>query len=343
MGGQVEIGAVGDPLELAPLRTGESEAVLQVDGALGVVGELLLRVLVEPDVPRIDAQIHVPGPAVVDPVLVPLLVGARLAEELHLHLLELAGAEDEVARGDLVAEGLADLADAEGRLLAGRAHDIDEVDEDALSGLGSQVVQAGLVVDGAEIGLEQAGEGPRLGPRARLTGDRIRHVGEIDGLGVQTLARGVLLDELVGTVAPVGVEGLHERVGERAHVPGGHPCLARQDDRGVQTDDVVAGADHVLPPLAFDVLLELDAERAVVPGRAGPAVDLPAGEDETTPLGQVDDALERGGGLCHRCVSWCRRTSAPGRWERRNTVILRVRPPAPRPGGGRVGRGLRDV
>ena len=55
------------------------------------------------------------SPAVVDPVLVPLLVGARLAEELQLHLLELAGAEDEVARRDLVAEGLADLADAEGR------------------------------------------------------------------------------------------------------------------------------------------------------------------------------------------------------------------------------------
>ena len=55
-----------------------------------------------------------------DPVLVPLLVGAGLDEELHLHLLELAGAEDEVARRDLVAERLADLADAERRLLARR-------------------------------------------------------------------------------------------------------------------------------------------------------------------------------------------------------------------------------
>jgi hypothetical protein len=49
---------------------------------------------------------------------VPLLVGARLDEELHLHLLELAGAEDEVAGRDLVAERLADLRDAERRLLA---------------------------------------------------------------------------------------------------------------------------------------------------------------------------------------------------------------------------------
>jgi hypothetical protein len=45
---------------------------------------------------------------------------ARLDEELHLHLLELAGAEDEVARRDLVAERLADLRDAERRLLAAR-------------------------------------------------------------------------------------------------------------------------------------------------------------------------------------------------------------------------------
>ena len=52
------------------------------------------------------------------PVVEPLKVGARLAEELELHLLELAHAEDEVARRDLVAEGLADLADAERQLFA---------------------------------------------------------------------------------------------------------------------------------------------------------------------------------------------------------------------------------
>src|SRR3712207_377783 len=118
--GEVEVGAVGDALELAPLRALEAEAVLDVDGALGVVGELLLGVLVVPQVLRRDAQVGVPAGALVDPVLVPLLVGARLDEELHLHLLELAGAEDEVARRDLVAEGLADLADAERRLLPRR-------------------------------------------------------------------------------------------------------------------------------------------------------------------------------------------------------------------------------
>ena len=53
------------------------------------------------------------------PVVEPLQIGAGLAEELQLHLLELPGTEDEVAGGDFIAEGLADLADAEGQLLAG--------------------------------------------------------------------------------------------------------------------------------------------------------------------------------------------------------------------------------
>src|SRR5690606_16595723 len=118
--------AVGDAFELAPLTAGEVEAVLDVDRALGVVGELLLRVLVEAQVVLGDAEVGVPLEALVDPVLVPLLVGAGLDEELHLHLLELAGPEDEVARRDLVAERLADLADAERDLLARRLLD-DEV------------------------------------------------------------------------------------------------------------------------------------------------------------------------------------------------------------------------
>ena len=65
--------------------------------------------------------------AVILPVLEPLEVGARLAEELQFHLLKLAGTEGEVAGRDLVAEGLADLTNAERNLLAGGALDILEV------------------------------------------------------------------------------------------------------------------------------------------------------------------------------------------------------------------------
>ena len=98
MGGEVKVGAVGDALELAPLRALEAEAVFDVRGALGVVAELVQRVLEEAQVLLADAQARVPGHAFLHPVLVPLLVRAGLDEEFHLHLLELAGAEDEVAR-----------------------------------------------------------------------------------------------------------------------------------------------------------------------------------------------------------------------------------------------------
>src|SRR6185503_17626269 len=122
--------------ELGELAAAELEAVLDVDRTGRVERALLRRVLVETQVVLGEAEPEVPVPALLQPVLVPLLVGAGLDEELHLHLLELAGAEDEVARCDLVAERLAGLRDAERRLAARRGHHVEEVDEDALGGLG---------------------------------------------------------------------------------------------------------------------------------------------------------------------------------------------------------------
>ena len=55
-----------------------------------------------------------------------------MAEELDFHLLELAGAEGEIPRRDLIAEALADLGDAEGNAHAGAVQHVLEVDEDAL-------------------------------------------------------------------------------------------------------------------------------------------------------------------------------------------------------------------
>ena len=62
-----------------------------------------------------------------------------LQKNSQFHLLKLAGTEGEVARGDLVAEGLAYLTNAERQLLAGGALDVLEVDEDALCGLGAEI------------------------------------------------------------------------------------------------------------------------------------------------------------------------------------------------------------
>ena len=56
-----------------------------------------------------------PGFAAIDPFAIDLWPSlfARIYEILDLHLLEFTRAEDEIARCDLVAEGLAYLSDAE--------------------------------------------------------------------------------------------------------------------------------------------------------------------------------------------------------------------------------------
>ena len=84
----------------------------------------------------------------------PFFVRARLHEELQLHLLKFAGAEDEVTGGDFVAERLTYLANTKRRLLTRSAHDVGEVNENTLGGFGTQVVQAGFVIYRAQEGLK---------------------------------------------------------------------------------------------------------------------------------------------------------------------------------------------
>ena len=291
--GQVEVGAVGHPLQLTPGAAREAELVLDVDGAIGVVGQLLLRVLVEAQVVAVDTEVDVPLQPGVDPVLMPLGRGRGFDEELHLHLLELAGAEDEVARGDLVAEALADLADAERRLLARGGHDVGEVDEDALRGLGTQIVQSLLGLDRAQVGLQHHVEVARLGPLTFGAAVRTHDVGHRHRVRVrQALLLGVRLLHVILPVALVAVQAFHQRIVEHLDVAGGHPDLAGQDDRAVQADDVVTAGDDRAPPLPLDVLLQLDTQRAVVPGGFGAAVDLAGLEDESTALGQIRNGVD---------------------------------------------------
>lgn len=292
---QVEVGAVGDAFELGELVATEVEAVLDVGGALRVVGQLLLRVVVPADVLLADAEVAVPVPPLGHPVLLPLLVLARLDEELHLHLLELARAEDEVARRDLVAEGLAHLRDAERGLLARSRLHLGEVGEDALGGLGAQERLRAGVLGRAEVGLQHAGELLGLGELALHTAVGAVDVGKTIGRRAAVLGL-VRLFQVVGALALVAGGALGERVGEGRDVAGGHPHLGGQDHGGVETDDVLTPGDHRLPPLALDVLLELDTERAVVPGSPGAAVDLTARENEATALAQADDGFDLVGG-----------------------------------------------
>ena len=200
-----------------------------------------------------------------------------LDEELHLHLLELAGAEDEVARGDFVAERLADLGDAEREFGARGGEDVVEVDEDALRGFGAQPHLARGVLNGSGERLEHQVEQTRGGEGGAVVGALF----------------GVV--EVVGAVALVAGKALGERVGEVVGVAAGDPDLRVLNDGAVEADDVVALVDHRAPPRFLDVALEFDAERAVVPTGADAPVDFAGGEDEAPPLGERDDAGEVGG------------------------------------------------
>ena len=137
--------------QLAPAK---GEHKLNIGGGVGIVGKFFLLMIPQPEVFILDTQIQQEVVAVILPVLEPLKVGARLAEELQFHLLKLAGTEGEVARSNLVAEGLAYLTNAERNLLTGGALDILEVYEDALCGLRTQIQLVLRVLGNALEGLE---------------------------------------------------------------------------------------------------------------------------------------------------------------------------------------------
>ena len=116
----------------------ERERVFDVGRAARIMAQLVLVVIAQPQPLAGQAQVGVPLVAPIAPVLVPVGRRLRMAEELDFHLLELARAEGEVARRDLVAKALADLRDAERNADPRAVDHVLEVDEDALGRLGAQ-------------------------------------------------------------------------------------------------------------------------------------------------------------------------------------------------------------
>ena len=92
---EVVIAPVSDPLQLADA---EGERVLDVGRRRRVERQLLGIVVAQPEPSRLQAEVHVPLEPRLPPVRVPLLRLVGTAEELDLHLLELARAEGEVPR-----------------------------------------------------------------------------------------------------------------------------------------------------------------------------------------------------------------------------------------------------
>ncbi len=264
MGAQVVVGTIVDPLELLPA---EGELVLDVVGVVGVVRELLTRVLNQLEPVGPDAQRLHPFQSHVLPIVEPLLVRARLDEELHLHLLELTGSKDEVAGRYLVTERLSDLCDPEGDPLSRGVQHVEKVHVDALRRLGTQVdLRRRLLL---------------YRPHKRAE-HQVEHAWRCEL--VLHAAAGTLVLHLVRSEATVAVLALDQRIGEALHVAARHPDLGVHEDAGIEPLDVGPRGHHLLPPAVLDVPLQFDAQRAVIPDRAEAAIHLGGLIDEPPPL-----------------------------------------------------------
>ena len=166
---QIEVTPVSNALEFAVLALlAKWKRILDVGGADRVVGQLVLIVVAQDEPFGADSVIDVPLEPAIAPKLIPLARLTGMAEKLHLHLLELARAEGEVARCDLVAKALALLRDAERHLHAAAVHHVAEVHEHPLRRLRPEERLAVVAAHRADVRLEHQVKLARFGQRAQF-------------------------------------------------------------------------------------------------------------------------------------------------------------------------------
>ena len=300
--GQVVIGTVSDAPQLTPA---EGEQELHVCGGLAVEAQLLFIVVAVADLILFQTQGEQPIQTELLPVSKPLQIRIRLAEELQLHLLKLSGTEGKVARGDLVSEGLSDLADTEGQLLSGGTLHVLKVYENTLGCLGTQVHGVLGVLGDTLEGLEHQIKLTDIGKIVLAAGgagdlmllDEVHHLllapGVHAALQGDALLLAVILDELIRPETLVALLTVHQRVGESAQMAGGNPGLGIHQDGAVNTHIVGALLDKFLPPGALYVIFQLHAQIPVIPGIGKSSVDLGSRIDKPSGLGQRNNFLHR--------------------------------------------------
>src|SRR4051794_7364808 len=281
---QVEVAAIRDAFQFGPA---DREEVLDVARPARVVRELVRIVRTDAQVRLAQPEVEIPPSPRVDPELEPLLRFRRRDEELHLHLLELARAEEEVPRRDLVAEALADLRDPERRLDAHRRRDVLEVDEDPLRGLGPEVGARRVFAHRPDVRLEHQVE------LARVRQVAVRCLTRL----LRRLAPARRVLELVGAEAQLARAAVDHRIGEAADVAGRLPHLGFEDHRRVEQHDVLTLLHERAHPLVLDVVVQQDAVVAVVVRGAETAVDVRRREDERAPARERGDLVDRRGSL----------------------------------------------
>ena len=187
----------------------------------------------------------------------PLLILAGHHEEFQLHLFKFPHAEDEVARDDFVAVGLAHLRNAEGQFTAGGIQHIFEVHEDVLGGFRAQVGDAGGILHGAVV--------------------RFKHHVELAGWQ-EVFAAAVLalggIGHFIRAHTGFAIAALGEGIVKGIRVAGVLEHQGMAEDGAIQAFDIVAFVDHGLPPGGFKVVFEFHAQRAEVIQAFQAAIDL---------------------------------------------------------------------
>ena len=172
---QIVFAAMRHAFKLAKARRGERKLVLNVAGAranFGVVGQLVAVMLAQLQVAAGQANGLPPCKALVAPPGVPLRGLVWLNEELQFHLLKLATAECEIARGDFIAKRFSNLRNSKRHANARAVDHIVKVGENALRSFWAQVRGVGRIFNRAHIGLEHQVELARLGQSSRFLGFR---------------------------------------------------------------------------------------------------------------------------------------------------------------------------
>lgn len=292
---EIVIGAVSNAPELSPA---EREFEFEVRSCVGIETEFFFVVVAQLEFVFVHAEVEEPLFAEILPIREPLEVSAGFAEKFELHLFELAGTESEVAGSDLVAETLADLTYAERHFHARRTLYVEEVDENTLSGFGTQIYCVCAVFGYALEGLEHKVElsyARKFRLAAYGAGDFVVYdilfelfVGPACNALFDALAFHVIFDKVVCAMTRFAALAVHKRIAETAEVSACHPYVGIHEDSAVKSRVERVFLDKLFPPRTLDVVFEFYAQRTVIPCIGESAVNLAACEDETSAFAEGD-------------------------------------------------------
>src|SRR4029434_4331286 len=192
MSREIIVPPVGNPFELAE---SERKVVFEIVCLLRIEGAFLVGNIVNADLCAGDGDILIKPEALLQPIVGQSQSFLPAAKIFDLHLFEFAGAKRVVAWVNLVAEGLPNLRNAEGKLLTRSFQDVLELHEDRLGGLRPQIYQILVAFEWAREAFEHQVECPWFG--------------QIPTPAIWTIFHAILERQLVCTMARLARTAVH--------------------------------------------------------------------------------------------------------------------------------------